>query len=547
MMRANAFANRETAAYYLQEIHNRAHTERKMRVLFLVHDPVIWDKQQPVYDVFAADATVETVIVLVPTYKATDVAAQNSVGRYDMHYWKSFHEHYPNVYDFTNAYDLRIFAPDYIFLPTPYEALRPLCGTHARELTKFAKLCYLPYGTQGMKFFIHAEMEMPEFFSHLSFFFCDSEEEKSMMESAYPMTVNAGVQHFEDLGYPGFEPYLNTSHEDRAIRKVLWMPRWNTEKWIGGSHFFDYKDVFLAFAKKYGSEELKFAIRPHPLMFDNFVQKGQMTAQEVADYKEQLTVYGVELDEGRFAAEEALRAADILLTDFSSLNMPFFLLDRPMIYCPNDSEPTDDYRQMLNGSYVARNWDEAEYHLEHLLRGDDPAAARRREIIAVFRRKHMGAAQRIVARLKRDYADSLHPAEAYLPEIDRWIFERKKELVPVIGKWQEGWLAHFCEQEWYEGYLALLQLRVRNENLVWGEQQILAKLQELYVAADYREHRSCLTLAMLLYADPLTLPVPLEVDLFPEGLYADLREVFAEQRSELGLACWGNGARSDGA
>lgn len=78
MMRANAFANRETAAYYLQEIHNRAHTDRKMRVLFLVHDPVIWDKQQPVYDVFAADATVETVIVLVPTYKATDVAAQNS-------------------------------------------------------------------------------------------------------------------------------------------------------------------------------------------------------------------------------------------------------------------------------------------------------------------------------------------------------------------------------------------------------------------------------------------------------------------------------------
>ena len=92
-----------------------------------------------------------------------------------------------------------------------------------------------------------------------------------------------------------------------------------------------------------------------------------------------------------------------------------------------------------------------------------------------------------------------------------------------------------------------MQLRVRNENLVWGEQQILAKLQEMYAAADCREHRACLTLAMLLFADPLMLPVPLEIDLWPEGLYADLREVFAEQRSELGLACWGNGARSDGA
>ena len=82
MMRANAFANRETAAYYLQALHNRPHTDRKMRVVFLVQDSVIWDKQKPVYDVFAADETVETVIVLVPTYKATDSAVQNSVGRY---------------------------------------------------------------------------------------------------------------------------------------------------------------------------------------------------------------------------------------------------------------------------------------------------------------------------------------------------------------------------------------------------------------------------------------------------------------------------------
>ena len=62
-----------------------------------------------------------------------------------------------------------------------------------------------------------------------------------------------------------------------------------------------------------------------------------------------------------------------------------------------------------------------------------------------------------------------------------------------------------------------------------------ANAQPTQHAADCREHRSCLTLAMLLYADPLTLPVPLEVDLFPEGLYADLREVFAEQRRVLGI------------
>ena len=49
MMRARSFADREMAAYYLKELHNRAHTDRKMRVVFLVQDSVIWDKQKPVY------------------------------------------------------------------------------------------------------------------------------------------------------------------------------------------------------------------------------------------------------------------------------------------------------------------------------------------------------------------------------------------------------------------------------------------------------------------------------------------------------------------
>ena len=522
-MRADAFANRETAAYYLRELHNRAHTNRKMRVLFLVQDPFVWDKQEPVYNVFADDKAVETIIVLLPSYTAMDAAVKKPAGHYDEGYWRFFHAHYPDVYDFTNILDLRVLEPDYIFLSVPYEALHPLTGTHTRELAKMAKLCYLPYGTQGEKHFIRAEAAMPEFFSHLSFFFCDSEEEKLVMTDAYPMTVDAGVQHFEDLGYPGFEPYLETQNEGCAVRRVLWLPRWSTQERIGG------------FAEKYSGAGIQFVIRPHPLMFDNFVQNGQMTEQDVRDYRAQLTAHGIELDEGRYAAAEALRAADILLTDFSSLNMAFFLLNRPLIYCPLGGELTDDYKKMLVGSYIAENWDEAACHLEHLLRDEDPAAYRRREIVGEFRAKHAGAAQRIANRLKRDFADSLNPVEICLPEIDRWIFEQKKYLVSMIGRWQEGRLAHFCEQEWYEGYLALLQMRVRNENLVWGEQQILSKLQELYTSAEQRAHRSCLTLAMLLFADPLSLPVPLEIDLWPEGLYADIREVFCRQRSEFGI------------
>ena len=434
-----------------------------------------------------------------------------------------------------NVLDLRVFQPDYIFLALPYEDLRQMGGTHTTDLVKIAKLCYIAYGTQGTKFFIHWETMMQEFFSHMTFHFCDSPEEKAAMESAYSHTVSAGLQHFEDLGYPSFVPYLEYRGEPHGTRRILWMPRWTTDPMVGGSHFLDYKDHFVDFAAKYGSSELKFAVRPHPFMFDNFIQRGDMTENEVASYKAMLDAYGIELDDGAYTPFEALSRADILLTDFSSLNMPFFLLDRPLVYCPNGVELTDDYNKMLEGSYVAEDWTQAEYYLEQLIRCEDPAADRRRMIVAEFREKHDGAAERIAARLKKDHADSLCPEHVYLPDVEKWIFDQKKALVSVIGGGNEELLQDFCAQEWYALYLALLPLRLHNENLVWGEEQILGKLQEMYESAEARERRSRLVLAMLLFADPLTLSVPVEIDLWPGTLYHDIQNVVRRHRLELGI------------
>lgn len=534
-MQEKSYFNPYIAQYYLAKAHNRPHAERKMRVVFLVQNDFIWDKQAPVYDVLAADDEAEPIIVLLPSYSATDLAAGKNVGEYEERYWHFFHDHYPDVYDFTNVLDLRILSPNYIFLGLPYEGLRPLDGTHTAQLAKIAKLCYIAYGTQGTKFFIHWETTMQDFFSYLTFHFCDAADEKAALESTYPSTVAAGLQHFEDLGYPSFEPYLRQQSEEHSVRKILWMPRWTTDPMVGGSHFLDYKDRFVDFAVRHGSGQLKFAIRPHPFMFDNFIQRGDLTEREVTSYKARLKECGIELDDGGYTPFEALSRADILLTDFSSLNMPFFLLERPLVYCPNGAELTDDYGKMIEGSYVAEHWAQAEEHLEQLIYGEDPAADRRRVIVDAFRRKHLGAAKRIADRLKKDYADSLHPENVYLPDVERWIFDQKKAFVSLIGRGTEELLQNFCAQEWYPLYLALLPLRLQNENLVWGEEQILAKVQEMYEAAGERERRSRLVLAMLLFADPLTLPVPVETDLWPEGLYQNICEVFRQYRLDLGV------------
>lgn len=533
-MQTQSYFNPNIVAYYLTKTHNRMRSEHKARILFLVENDFVWDKQSLIYDVLVADEDVEPIIVLLPSYSGMDHAMGRTVGGYEEHYWHFFHDRYMDVYDFTNVMDLRIIQPDYIFLALPYEALRPLSGTLMHELVQIAKLCYVDYGVPGTKFFLHEWKKFP-FFSYLSFYFCDSAEEKIAMEATHPYTVATGLQHFEDLGYPAYEPYLKYRREQHTVRRVLWTPRWTTDPVVGGSHFLEYKDLFVDFAKKYRSDQLEFVIRPHPFMFDNFIQRGYMTESEVAMYKEKLNACGIILDDGACTPFEALSRADILLTDFSSLNMPFFLLERPMIYCPNGTEPTEDYKEMLRASYAAEDWAQVESLLELLIRGEDPAADLRRTIVAAFREKHLGAAKRIVDRLKADYADCLHPQQVYLPDVEKWIFDRKRELVSVIASGNKELLQNFCAQEWYALYLTLMPLRSHDENLVWGEEQILGKLLEMYEAAEEHGSRSCLVLAMLLFADPLTLPVPVEIELWHENLYLDIQEIFRQYRMERGV------------
>ena len=453
-MEDHVFYHPQIAAYYLQEMHNRQHAQKKMRVVFLVQDASVWDKQSPVYDALAQDEEAEVIIVLLPTYRAMDAEAGRCAGRYDEDEWHFFHDQYPDVYDFTNVLDLRILEPDYIFLAISYEGLRLLRGTRTPELAKIAKLCYIPYSTPGTHFFLQTEVQMDGVLSYLMFYFCDSAEEKSVLDHAYALGTGMGVQYFEDIGCPVYETYLFHHTEAHKERHVLWTPRWTMDGPAGGSHFLAYRDAFTRFAAEPGSDRLKFSIRPHPLMF----------------------------------------------------------------------------RHMLQGSYVAETWEQVETHLLHLIRGEDPAALRRREIVAEMRAKHTGASGRIAARLKQDFAEGLSPQIIYAHAAERWIFDRKKELISEIAGWPAGRLAAFRTQPWYDGYLALLPLRLRGDAVAWGENELQKTLVELYAAEADRERRSCIVLAMLLVADPLQLPVPMEIDLWPDGLYRDVCAIFQEMR-----------------
>lgn len=514
----------DLAAYCLMEVHNRTHRNRRMRVAFLVQEIFLWDKQSDIYDVFAKDSDVDVMIVVMPSYNAVDAQAEKTLGRYDPQIWNYFHGRYDHVYAFTNLLSLRVLRPDYVFLDRPYEPLRRMEGLYTADIARFAKICYVSYGTQGERFYIYAETKNTDCFSYISYHFCDSDEEQRILSDAYSLAVRVGVQHFEMLGYPGFQPYLSAGGGRNPIRRVLWTPRWSLDERIGGSHFFDYQDAFIEFAQQHQGSDLQFAVRPHPLMFSHFVRNGYMTEAEVADYKRRLKDSGIEFDEGEEPLFEALTRTDILLSDFSSIVMNFFLLDRPLIYCPTGHTLTEDYARMQACSYVAADWGQIERALTMLIAGEDPEAPQRRRFIEEMRLRHDGAAARIASYLKAEYQKERTPI--YSPEVETAIFERKKEVL--------SWLLHDMRGgalSWAD-YFAVMPLRLSNSALREEAEMILAQLVETRQTAGGEKLRGVISLAMLLFADPMALPIPIEVDTWPEELYADVKKCIENYRRD---------------
>ena len=111
------------------------------------------------------------------------------------------------------------------------------------------------------------------FFRNVYFSFLECDEILEILKSSFRKNIRDKVQKFEKTGFPEFDSY-KVSHKNNSDKKtILWTPRWSYDPVLGGSHFFEYKDEILNFAEK--NPYLSIIIRPHPLMFENFIKEGR--------------------------------------------------------------------------------------------------------------------------------------------------------------------------------------------------------------------------------------------------------------------------------
>ncbi|MBQ9486182.1 MAG: CDP-glycerol glycerophosphotransferase family protein [Selenomonadaceae bacterium] len=279
-------------------------------------------------------------------------------------------------------------------------------NVRCQNVSRFAKTCYVPYAVISNEQFVGFTLNNFNFFNNLNFYFSDCEGFAEISRQVYETSAENSDQHFMCLGSPEVEEFCKSFAQEfetnlnKKRNSVMWAPRWTYGSTMGGSHFIEYKENFVALRKKYSN--LKMTIRPHRLLFPTMVKEKRMTEDDVQRYKKSLQENKIYLDEYD-SLQSAFTQADIMIADITSIIPLYFLTGNPIIYCDSGYNFFGDSKLIEPAIYKAESWEDVEKYLAMLLKGEDPLKDERRRLIKQLNQIHDGAAEKIAQCIIDDY------------------------------------------------------------------------------------------------------------------------------------------------
>lgn len=358
-----------------------------LSVGFIVQLPEIWDKQRAVFEQMLTDSRFDAYLIMVPAFDFANWKLPHTYGP-ELEYFKSLYPADRILYA-ANAdgtwLDLQSRNFDYVFYQRPYEHYLP-AQYSTENVVKYSRTAYIPYFYMDLRS-ADGYYDTP-FFAYLYLFFCSSETQRRLAE-------NRSRRRNVYLGYPALERIGEKARQDKTFT-FLWTPRWVDDVRSGGSGFMKYKGKIVSW--KAGRDDFRLIMRPHPLTFPNAIREGKMTETEVRDYKNKLAENHITLDRNALV-EDTFVEMDALITDASSIIIAAFLTGKPIIFCANPNiNLSEEYRMIVDASYQAGTWEKIVETAEMLLRGEDPLAAKRAEVLRKIK-VEKGSAGRILERL----------------------------------------------------------------------------------------------------------------------------------------------------
>ena len=385
-------------------------------VVFIAQFPEMWNSERTLVKRLENSENVKTYILCIPKCKKNRKNAYDQAVFYnDNEAYQYLREIHHNVIDSRKNvnigfdskrelkeeeivwYELGSLKPDYIFVQRPYEMERPKCYSDSK-ITKYGRLCYIPYGyclTKGT----HVKIELRDrFMARCNLFFAECDYKEQYFKDHCRINTNKVICK----GYPRFEHLLNRMNvvAINDSKTVLWTPRWSVSDKNDKSHFIEYVDVLL----KYFNEHKQYSliIRPHPLMFSNFIKNNIITEEEVERfYKTVNKSDNIYLDSETDYSYSFCKSS-ILLSDYTSLLIEYFITEKPVVYCGKTDHFTNEMLTVSKTFYLVNNQNEMLNSLDSLLKGYDKNAILRKDIIPQIVNNHISASENIYHALLED-------------------------------------------------------------------------------------------------------------------------------------------------
>lgn len=355
-----------------------------VNVVFLAQFPEMWNSEKSVYKAMKQDSRFAVTVYAVP--KRSN-AENDQLFQENPAYGFFQQEGIPAI----DAMAGGAFRPiedraDFIFVQRPYDGNMPTCY-HLNALSKKGLVCYIPYFGSTTNGALMTEIEFnPGILSWHYAIFADCEDSYQFIsgwKTRHRFTKNKKVYN---IGFPRFDLITPASGSSKERRDTfLWLPRWALKEFDpkrGNSHFLDYVEVLLQYFDAH--RDLKLIIRPHPLMFSNFVKHGAMTAEEVRTMKERVAkMENVSFDEN-LDYLITFEQTDFLIADMTSLLLEFFCTGKPIIRTCDSLKPgalTSDAEKMVATFYMVLNAEQLISAIDDVSAGNDKYQSEREAII----------------------------------------------------------------------------------------------------------------------------------------------------------------------
>jgi CDP-glycerol glycerophosphotransferase (TagB/SpsB family) len=183
-----------------------------------------------------------------------------------------------------------------------------------------------------------------------------------------------------NIGYPRFDLIEEEINSD--IHTILWLPRWSADKFNNISHFIDYFDKLMMFFTEH--KNLNLIIRPHPLMFSNFISKGILSNDDVNNIKNKVK----DMDNVKFDTNAdyliTFKESDILVADFTTLIIEYFMTSKPIVLCDDNFCFNQAGKIMDDGLYHIDSWNELENVIEEVVNKGDKLYGYRKSVLKQF-------------------------------------------------------------------------------------------------------------------------------------------------------------------